>query len=939
MIPDSRIGRIAALLLTAATMPAHAQSIDRARLDRLIVAAEATDSAADPDGYHAAFVAALAEAERLYPAGHPEIAARRGGLATALAATSKFDEAMAMAEAALPTLEKAGPGYRKEWLNVISTIGYVHNFKGNHAAALDAFSRDVAARRAGGDAASADFATSLSNLAAAKWESAAAVEALALNAEAIAMASSLKPVPNDIAVWYANRAMYQFSSGRADEAIATSRTGLAASEAVLPPDHPLLSNLLANLAAMLTRQGRPSDALPIARRAFELVEKAAGKPTQNSATMRVMFANALMETRRYAEAETFLSAASPIIDAELGATSDRALLARENRAVALLRLGRAREARGIQNAVLAVRDARFAPGHRDRMNGRVALARIALAEGDLAGAETALAEAVALREQAVPASHPDLLAERAMLLMVRSRAGRTPAPALAADAATIFAALVENARYELATTSTTRDRAAFGGLAEVLLRAGDVDGAFEAQQWAARTSVDDAVASATATRAAASDPVLSAKLADRRKLLVERGALFAAIQTQLQRPDPAFKLADTSAKLADVAARLRSVDTALGADGVALQRFRSRSLAQVRAGLGDGDVFLLATDLGDHSGIIVATRSGQTGQLAAETTAVIRARVQRVRATLTTGATERFATTDAGALHTVLIGSRAAPLLRGKTRLMVSANGALSALPFGVLMPDARTYLIDRIAVARLPGVPSGQASPSRRSSAALFAMGDVGVARDGLTRIAMRSGSDARTIGDLPHLPAAGAELAEIARVVGAETAVILTGAHATEASLRDAKIPAGAVVAFATHGLVSGELEGLREPALVLTAAGDDDGLLTATEISAMTIPADWVILSACNTAAGAGPDAPGLSGLAQAFILAGSSRILATHWPVRDDIARAISVGTLRAAAAGAEPAEALRRAILDVRRGGAIRDGAQPSLWAAFELIAQ
>ena len=60
--------------------------------------------------------------------------------------------------------------------------------------------------------------------------------------------------------------------------------------------------------------------------------------------------------------------------------------------------------------------------------------------------------------------------------------------------------------------------------------------------------------------------------------------------------------------------------------------------------------------------------------------------------------------------------------------------------------------------------------------------------------------------------------------------------------------------ILAFATHGLVSGEMKGLAEPSLVFTppetGTEADDGLLTASEIATLELDADWVILSACNT-----------------------------------------------------------------------------------------
>src|SRR5690606_8044526 len=112
--------------------------------------------------------------------------------------------------------------------------------------------------------------------------------------------------------------------------------------------------------------------------------------------------------------------------------------------------------------------------------------------------------------------------------------------------------------------------------------------------------------------------------------------------------------------------------------------------------------------------------------------------------------------------------------------------------------------------------------------AASLVALGDVrGLPASGETvlRGGRQIGSDA-----LPALPDAAAELADLARALGATDPLILTGDAATEEALRAARVVPGSVLAFATHGLVSGEIEGLREPALLLTAAGDDDGLLTA-------------------------------------------------------------------------------------------------------------
>ena len=86
-------------------------------------------------------------------------------------------------------------------------------------------------------------------------------------------------------------------------------------------------------------------------------------------------------------------------------------------------------------------------------------------------------------------------------------------------------------------------------------------------------------------------------------------------------------------------------------------------------------------------------------------------------------------------------------------------------------------------------------------------------------------------------------------------------------------------AILHFATHGALSGQVEGSAEPGLVLTPPPKDtsdlqalwrgDGLLTASEIANLRLDADWVILSACNTAGPQGEGAEALSGLARVLL----------------------------------------------------------------------
>ena len=138
--------------------------------------------------------------------------------------------------------------------------------------------------------------------------------------------------------------------------------------------------------------------------------------------------------------------------------------------------------------------------------------------------------------------------------------------------------------------------------------------------------------------------------------------------------------------------------------------------------------------------------------------------------------------------------------------------------------------------------------------------------------------------------------------------------------------------MLAFATHGLVRGDLDGLTQPALALTApevAGiDGDGLLTMGEIFGLKLDADWVVLSACNTGSGDGAGAEAVSGLGRAFFYAGTRALLVSNWPVETSSAKALTTDIFRRQAAdpSLSRAQALRGAMLEIMDGSGYVDSA-------------
>jgi CHAT domain-containing protein len=208
--------------------------------------------------------------------------------------------------------------------------------------------------------------------------------------------------------------------------------------------------------------------------------------------------------------------------------------------------------------------------------------------------------------------------------------------------------------------------------------------------------------------------------------------------------------------------------------------------------------------------------------------------------------------------------------------------------------------------------------------------------------------------VRSLCRLPDTAYELGCVAKSLGVPESEIIVGARATETTIKE--LSASGVLAnyrilhFATHGLLAGEHEQLvktqAEPALVLTPPPDgaspaelaeDDGLLTASEIASLKLNADWVILSACNTAGGEKGNAESLSGLARAFFYAGARALLVSHWEVYSDAAVKLTThafGEMRRDTAVGR-AEALRRSMAALIDKGDF--SAHPSYWAPFIVV--
>ncbi len=356
---------------------------------------------------------------------------------------------------------------------------------------------------------------------------------------------------------------------------------------------------------------------------------------------------------------------------------------------------------------------------------------------------------------------------------------------------------------------------------------------------------------------------------------------------------------------------------------------------------------------------------------------------------------KRFDLVAAYALYEKLI----APVetaLKGAKTLYVTSSGSLGDLPLGMLVtaPPATDadladpeillkaqWLSDRYALTTLPAVSAlrlrAMAKTGVKPSTEFRGYGNPVLAppeeeedqeiapkkADGRGGSYYRgAGDDGIRLGDperlrsLPSLPGTKTELEAMAGLYGTSRSTLTMGAGATETAIKnDPLLKQANVIALATHGLLPSPGRGMDEPGLVFTppnvATRDDDGILTASEASQLSFLADWVILSACNTAStafGAG-GSDSLSALARAFLYAGAHALLASHWQVSDKATAVLTVETLTARRDNPNltRAQALQLAMHAVRTGkrsdgNSIADWdeswAHPSIWAPFSNIA-
>ena len=790
-----------------------------------------------------------------------------------------------------------------------------------------------------------------------------------------------------------NLAALYFDQGRYDEAEALYQRALQGREKTLGPKHPGVLATVNNLAVLYQTQGRYGEAEPLFQRAVQGYEKALGP--QHSSTLKGVtnLADLYKAQGRYGEAEPLYLRALQSREKTLGPQHPGTLLSVNNLAILYKAQGRYSEAEPLHLRVLQGNEKALGLEHPHTLLSINNLAVLYFAQSNWLGAAQLFRRStagIASRVQrgaldaaltgkkasdaqrsdwqfwglvkavyrlAPEGGAPDAALAGEMFHIAQwaltSEAGQSLAQMAArgakGDAA--LASLVrerqdlanewqDHERTQAAALGTDPEKRDAEAEAENLERMATVDRRIEAIDRRLRTGFPDYFARAN-------PGPLSVKEVQAQLRADESLVLFLDTRESKPTPEETFIWVVTKTEM-------RWLRTELGKPALI------REVHALRCGL---------------------DRAAWEGQ----------SRCPEVTGQAKPGVLLPFDPTRANRLYTALLG-KAEDLIKGK-HLLIVPSGALTQLPFTVLVSAAPkpggkiAWLARDHAITVLPAVSSlkalraaGHPSAAREpfvgfgnplldgpddgsylKSAALardkqrcpkspwLPVAELVSLYEGVGQVETRNGvANVSDIRRLIPLPETADELCAVARDISGTLSDIHLGAHATERDVKamseSGELAKYRIVHFATHGAMAGQLNSSSEPGLILTppytASREDDGYLSASEIAGLKLDADWVILSACNTAAGQSSNAEALSGLARAFIYAQARALLVSHWAVDSDATVKLITSAMRELARdnNVGRAEALRRAMLALIDGGDVRE-AHPSSWAAFIVVGE
>ena len=800
------------------------------------------------------------------------------------------------------------------------------------------------------------------------------------------MEKTYGPVHRDVAAALNNLGQLYGSTGRDAEAEPLYKRALTIFEKSGLVDSLEVAATLNNLAALCQRQERFADAEPLFRRALTIREKSlpashpdVGQSLNNLATL-------YEKQGRHTDSEPLFKRALAIYEKAAGPEHPAVATLLNNLGQVAKAEGRYREAEPQIKRSLAIREKVLGPDHPDVARSLNNLADLYERQARYADAEPLYQRALAIRERAVGADHPDTAISANNLAFLYRAEGRV------ADALPMVQRLIGGGQAQLRTALPVLFDAQ---RQQLLTNEQALDDALNAIQRGTQSSAAAAVNKLAVRIAAGTDRM--AELVRRDQDLGSESesldkAIVSAVSKDRSKRDTAAE-ARAKARLVVIASERASLQKTLAAefpDYAALSNPLPVTTKEIQALLSTDEAMVLFAVAEKESYVVAITRETFDWKPLPHGADALSQKVARFRRGLdlanlgeASGKSGLFDLAQANELYTALLGP-VEPLLKDKRSLLIAPSGAVTALPFHLLVtekpPQAipeklegyrdAAWLLKRQAVSILPSVASLKAlrqiarrdhgvkpmtgfgdplfDPSKDSGdrRAALKMTSRSVVSGPYTEFWRGAGVDRTKLAQaLPQLPDTADELNTVAKDLGVSAADIHLGADASETVLKRTPLADYAIVYFATHGLVAGDVKGLAEPSLALSIPAIpselDDGLLTASEVAQLKLNADWVVLSACNTIAGDKPGAEALSGLARSFFYAGARALLVTHWSVDSAAATRLTISTFDRLKADPKRgrAEALRQAMLGYLNDASSPRNAYPGFWGPFALIGE
>jgi CHAT domain-containing protein/Tfp pilus assembly protein PilF len=272
--------------------------------------------------------------------------------------------------------------------------------------------------------------------------------------------------------------------------------------------------------------------------------------------------------------------------------------------------------------------------------------------------------------------------------------------------------------------------------------------------------------------------------------------------------------------------------------------------------------------------------------------------------------------------------------LRNKTTLVIVPDDALWELPFNVLQPAPKQYLIEGAAISLAPSLSvllhmKQVEVDGDRNSPALVAFGTPKIGKPTAERVASVFRDE-----ELGPLPEAERQVKMLGLLYGRTRSRIFLGADAREDRVK-AEGSSGRILHLATHGRLSDKNPMYSHLVMAQPeGAAADDGLLEAWEIMRLDLKADLVVFSACETGRGRIGRGEGVIGLAWASFVAGAPTTVVSAWKVDDRSTADLMLEFHRNLRLRKGKAAALRLASLKLLR---TKDYKHPFYWAAFLVV--